>query len=194
MATLQVYAKIDATDYGLLIQTSGFPNAIPTVWFGPAFSGGGPNHFDMREVKVGTSGYGSSDLFAPPLASTADFTGMNGPGADPTFAGGVMSFDNSADRYGYFTFPEPPTDIYVQFQLRVYADDNDPDYHDIATGGSSGQLDGIYNGGGEWCMDGVGGCFGTGPVKDGVTWQTVNLRWALIGPTPLFAHRIKVAS
>lgn len=176
MASLKTYAKIDSTDYGLIsTQNEGSVTVMDAVTFGPRFSGSGPNHFDIRNIKVGTTGYGSSDLWSPTLSGTGDFTTFSGSGADPTFSGGVMSFNNTADRYGTHNLGGGYTDVYVQFELRVYSDDNDPDYSDVDHLGD-GMLSGIYNGGSTWNIEG-GGSFGSGPVKDGATWQTVNLHY-----------------
>lgn len=180
MATLYVNAKENAAivDCG-----SGFSSesAIREVSFGPVFGGSGPNHFDMRNIKVGTTSFGSSDLFSPVLADDSEFDGFFGSGTHPTFSGGVMSFNNTDDRYGYKDLGADYDAIYVQFELRVHADDNDPDYHDIGQAGDSAAedfVDGFFNNGSTWEFDGPGVDFGAGAVKDGTTWTTLGILWS----------------
>lgn len=197
MAVLSVAAKIDATDYGDLSDggDSG-QSAIREIWFGP-FASGGTNHFDLRHLMVGTAGYASSDLWNPgSLSGMGDFNGgWFGPGTDPSFSGGVMSFNASdGDRYGVhdlgsdFTSP-----VYVTFDLRVYSDNGNPDYTDMSDlGGAAAHTDGdgLFDTGDAWRWDGPGNSFGTGPIKDGTTWQTVSVAYsyAPIPPPPAAFH------
>src|SRR5437868_6475932 len=137
MATLSLFAKVDSTDYGALGSGSTSESHIREITFGPRYGAAGPNHFDVRNILVGTAGYGSSDLWAPALSGLGDFDSFHGPGADPTFSGGVMSFNNVGDRVGIHDLGAEYNDVYVQFDLFVHLDDNDPDYHDIGEAGDA---------------------------------------------------------
>jgi hypothetical protein len=178
------YLLVDVQINGTTYTGEGGTGSVGTsklhqVWFGPYAGGSGPNHFDARNIKVGTGGYGSSDLFAPALSGMGDFGSWVGTGTDPTFSGGVMSFNNTDDRYAVQDLGSDYNEIWVQLDLRLYADDNDPDYTDVADSAGT-QLAGIFtsSGGTKWNTDAGGPDFGT-VAKDGTTWYTVGLHYRL---------------
>lgn len=186
MATLYVAAKVNGTDYGALA-SCGFSGMVnEAVSFGAVFASA--SHFDIRDITVGTTGYGDSSLFAPPLTSYADFDGIAG-GSDLVIAGGVLSVDDDStnDHFGWKMLAGNPPTIYVQFQLRVRTGDSFPDYHDIwldtpDSPTDNNQEDGIgTNLGSHWYYDGCGPRFGFG-ATGAPTWDTVGLYWSTEGP------------
>lgn len=190
MATLYLQAKVNATDYGSV--GSGFvTNAfLRLVSFG-AYDSSDEAHFDIRNIKVGTTGYGSSDLFAPVLNDLTEFDGVYGNDGSIAAASGVLSVDAaSGDHYGYKDFGADITDLYVQFDLRVRAggspncdccnvwdDATDPPF-------DGGAVDGLffYSGGTQWVWDGPGDNFGSGPSGAPV-WDTINLHFSFASPS-----------
>lgn len=182
MAGFFIHAQVDGTDYGDVSGPgSTGESVIREVSFGPFASGSGPNHFDIRNITISSAAYGAGDIWAPALSGLGNFDAFYGSGADPTFSGGVMAFNNTADRYGVKDLGADYDTIYVQFDLRVYADNNDPDYHDIGQAGDGaggGFADGIYDSVTSWVFDGPGNDFGGGAARDGSTWQTIRLFWS----------------
>jgi hypothetical protein len=177
---LLVDANIDGTTYTNVGGTADYgSSALHQVWFGPAFASGVNNHWDIKNIKVGTGGYGSSDLFAPALTGMSDFGSWVGTGTDPTFAGGVMSFNNSDDRYGVHDFGAGYNEIWVQFDLYVYSDNGNGDYTDVADSGGS-EMAGLFDSGlgGPWYIDAAGtSSFGSGPTAG--VWTTVGLHYKM---------------
>jgi hypothetical protein len=197
VATLSVAAQINGTDYGT-VGTCGV-TALPMVAVSFGAYADGDCHFDIRDIKVGTGGYGSSDLFAPALTSLAEFSGVFDADGSIVASGGVLSVDGTSDHYAYFRFPIGQVgSVAIEFGLRVRGGDNDPDYCDIWNDISQlpadgSNLDGIFNSGGAWSMNGCGGNFGDGPSGD-PTWDLIDLMFTLAGVAPPVPPAIHIAS
>jgi hypothetical protein len=191
MAVIDVGAKVDATDYGDLGDGGDTGQAaIREIWFGPVFAGSNPYHFDMQNLMVGTTGFGSSDLWNPgALTGLGDFDAFYGPGSDPSFGAGVMSFNNTdGDRYGVHILGTDYALVYVTFDLRVFADNTaNPIYTAMSeSGGAAAETmgDGLYDTGSIWVWNGPGVAFGSGAIRDGTTWETVSLLYSYPPPSP----------
>jgi hypothetical protein len=188
VGTLSSYAKQDGTDYGRVETCSVFPDTIGAISFG-AFASGAC-HFDIQDIKVGTTGWGASDLFAPVLNDLSEFDGLVNGGGGISASGGVLSIDDTTDTYGWKTIPDLVS-IYVEFQLRVRTGDGNPDYQDIFetttdASGDTNDITGPFNGGGHWRMDSAcsGGIWGSGPTTD--VWTTLQFYYSLATVGPAF--------
>jgi hypothetical protein len=80
---VEVVTDFPATIAGVGIEFLDFGVATPPI---------DDAHRSFRNIKVGTTGWGSSDLFSPALTSSGDFnSGVFGPGAGAlSFVAGVM--------------------------------------------------------------------------------------------------------
>jgi PKD repeat protein len=176
---LVVDTQVNGSDTGTFNLGDPGTDSISVVSFGAIFTVG--SHFDIRNVAVGTSGFGSSDLFAPALDDLTEFDGLVGDDGSIVASGGVLSVDDDSNNshYGWKNIGTQ-TDLYVQFDLRSRSGDTDPDYFDAwaidedAEGGSPNAV-GIFAESTEYDVycSGGGANFGTVPAVD--TWVTIGL-------------------
>lgn len=121
----RIEAKIDGTLYGPYTVT-GF---IPQILRLGAMSSFGPNDHDIDDVKVGTSGFGSTELFTADFASAIvpPFDSTTGSGITAT--GGVMNINNGGgNAYAQVDFGADQAELYVQFTVTFHLVDPDNYY------------------------------------------------------------------
>jgi PKD repeat protein len=193
VADLTVDTQLDGSDTGSSDLGGTSFDSVSALSFGAGFDA--VSHFDIRNIKVGTTGFGSSDLFAPALDDLSEFDGLFGDDGSLVASGGVLSVDNDTGglHYGWKDIGAE-TDFYVQFDLRIRDGDEDPDYFDAwntdadAEAGSGNTL-GLF-------QTGVGGVYvfyssdagaiDFGPVPANGTWATIGLH-ITYGPGELTA-------
>jgi hypothetical protein len=189
MTALLVSVQVDGTEVVTDFPATITGTGIEFLDFGVATPPIDDAHRSFRNIKVGTTGWGSSDLFAPALTSSGDFnSGVFGATGAVSFSAGVMEIAEppSGLVVGEQDLAAPVSDIYVQFDYRRNraAGDGDGDYVFVYDEGFN-NVDGFGLGGGSGndivSELGWGPLVGAGPA-DGV-WQTVALHY-VIGGTP----------
>lgn len=173
-----VYVRIDGVEEGPLV-LDGMPSGLTQIRVGGGFGGGVGNQF-FDDVKVGTTGWQSSDVFSADFASAIvpPFDSTSGVGL--SLSGGTLQVDNSS-----FSYAQKAVSItgnfYVSLKLKI-----DGTMWDA--GGFTNYLLRLYDGvssffdlqvdmdAPEFVMDTV--TYPTGdPLRD--TWQTIDFHFVL---------------
>lgn len=185
MGDLTTTIWINGTEFDEGTTTGDPSSTVGSVSFGAGFAPAA-SHFDIKNVTVGTTGRGSSDLFAPALDDLSEFDGLVGNDGSIVAAGGVLSVDSSSgDHFGYKGFTGV-TDIWIKFDLQKRTGDAGADYFDAWIDNTDAAADttnifGIYDGVGQWTWyDQIGGgSFGSGPP--GGSYVTVEIYLSYTG-------------
>lgn len=199
---LKATVAIDDVSYGPFLAGGGragesalLADHMRDVWFG-AWDSGSPNDRQIRNIKIGSTSPGSSDLFNPLLDDLSEFDTIQGDAAGISASAGVLTVANAGlDAYATkdlgadITYP-----IYVHYEVKSAADEIAGgfigDAHNIAASvDDSAWLNGIYADMSvpAWAMeshfaaDGADR-FGDGPTAD--VWTSFDIVWDMGGSPP----------
>lgn len=190
MTALLVTVRIDGTEVVTDFAGTITGTGVEFLDFGVATVPVDDAQRSFRNIKVGTTGWGSSDLFAPSLTSPADFSSgvIGAASGSVTVASGEMDIAQPPHgaAVGRQDLGSAVSDIYIQFDYKRNraAGDGDGDYLFVYDEGFN-NIDGFSLGGGSG--DDIAGDIGWGPLvgagpADGV-WQTIAFHY-VIGGTP----------